>query len=261
MITSTSNSQVKQVVQLQKKPRLREKEKVFIVEGRKMFEEAKSFLRKAYITENFYEAHKRDSEYFQHVDYEIVTEQVMKSMSDTITPQGVLAVVNMPEYQLEDMLKGEEINLLILEDVRDPGNLGTMLRTAEGAGITGVILSKESVDLFNPKVIRSTMGSIYRVPFCYVENLRETICFLKHHGVTIYAAHLDGRNNYDEEKYKKKTGIIIGNEGNGITEDTVMAADVLVRIPMEGKVESLNAAVASSILMYEVYRQKRESRK
>lgn len=261
MITSTSNSQVKQVVQLQKKPRLREKEKVFIVEGRKMFEEAKSFLRKAYITENFYEAHKRDSEYFKHVDYEIVTEQVMKSMSDTITPQGVLAVVNMPEYQLEDMLKGEEINLLILEDVRDPGNLGTMLRTAEGAGITGVILSKESVDLFNPKVIRSTMGSIYRVPFCYVENLRETICFLKHHGVTIYAAHLDGRNNYDEEKYKKKTGIIIGNEGNGITEDTVMAADVLVRIPMEGKVESLNAAVASSILMYEVYRQKRESRK
>lgn len=259
MITSTSNQQIKQVIQLQKKPKLREKEQVFIVEGRKMFEEAKEFLRKVYVTESFYEAHKQEPEYFSQVDYEIVTEQVMKSMSDTITPQGVLGIVNMPKYHLEDMVKGEYVNLVLLENLRDPGNLGTILRTAEGAFATGVILSKESVDLFNPKVIRSTMGSIYRVPYVYVEDIRETIAYLKKYDIRIYASHLDGNNTYDKEHYKNKTGIIIGNEANGITEETAKMADVLVKIPMEGRVESLNAAVAAAILMYEVYRQKREN--
>lgn len=259
MITSTSNHQIKQVIQLQKKSKLREKEQVFIVEGRKMFEEAKDFIRTVYVTESFYEAHKNEYNYFASINYEIVTEQVMKSMSDTITPQGVLAIVNMPKYHLEDMVTEEQINLLLLEDIRDPGNLGTIIRTAEGAGITGVILSKHTVDLFNPKVIRSTMGSIYRVPYIYVEDIRETITYLKKHNIIIYASHLDGESVYDKEHYKNKTGIIIGNEANGITEEIAKLADVLVKIPMEGSVESLNAAVAASILMYEIYRQKREN--
>lgn len=261
MITSTSNQQVKQIIQLQKKSKLREKEQVFIVEGRKMFEEAKSFLKKVYMTEDFYEEHKNIPSYFEEMDYELVTDSVMKSMSDTMTPQGVLALAKMPKYNLEDMVKKDRVTLLLLENLRDPGNLGTIIRTAEGAGVTGIIMSKESVDIFNPKVIRSTMGAIYRMPFIYVENFKKTMEYLQQQKVIIYASHLKGKNDYDEERYGEKTAIIIGNEANGITEETAEMADVLVKIPMEGSVESLNAAVASAILVYEVYRQRRNLKK
>lgn len=257
MITSTSNQQIKQIIQLQKKAKLRDKERVFIIEGRKMFEEAKDFLKKAYMTEEFYEEHKKIPFYFDDLDYEIVTDNVMKSMSDTMTPQGVLAIVKMPDYSLDDIVKKDKVTLLLLENLRDPGNLGTIIRTAEGAGVTGIIMSRESVDIFNPKVIRSTMGGIFRMPFLYVEDFNQTVRYLQEQKVKIYAAHLKGKNNYDEEIYDEKTGIIIGNEANGITEETAQMADVLVKIPMEGSVESLNAAVASAILMYEVYRQQR----
>ena len=147
--------------------------------------------------------------------------------------------------------------LLILENLQDPGNLGTILRTAEGAGVTGVILSKGCVDLYNPKTIRSTMGSVYRVPTLYTEDLCQTVEVLKKHGICSYAAHLKGANFYDQENYQSGTAFLIGNEGNGLTEELTEKADTLIRIPMEGQLESLNAGVASAILMYEAYRQRR----
>jgi TrmH family RNA methyltransferase len=148
---------------------------------------------------------------------------------------------------------------MVLEDLQDPGNLGTIMRTGEGAGIDGVILSKGCVDIYNPKTIRSTMGSLYRVPFLYVEDLAQTIADLKAKGITFYAAHLKGERFYDEFDFTKEGGcaFLIGNEGNGLKDETADLADTYLKIPMEGKLESLNAAVASSILMYEVYRQKR----
>ncbi len=178
-------------------------------------------------------------------------------MSDTVTPQGILAVIRMPEYTLQDVLCGDETHLLILENVQDPGNLGTMFRTGEGAGVSGLILSRDTVDVFMPKVIRSTMGAIFRVPFVIAEDLQETLAEVQAAGVKLYAAHLRGEQMYDAYDYTGATGFLIGNEGNGLTDETADQADVYIRIPMGGKLESLNAAMAAGILMYEVNRQRR----
>ena len=113
------------------------------------------------------------------------------------------------------------------------------------------------MDIYNPKTIRSTMGSLYRVPFFITNNIEETIQKMKENGFSIYAAHLAGEKFYDEFSYEKKTAFLIGNEGNGLKETTAKLATSYLKIPMEGNVESLNAAVASSILMYEAFRQKR----
>lgn len=186
-----------------------------------------------------------------------VSDEVMKQMSDTVTPQGILAVIRMPEYSLEDVLSGDDTHLLILENLQDPGNLGTMFRTAEGAGVSGLILSRDTVDVFLPKVIRSTMGAIFRVPFLVSEDLHETLETVKSRGVKLYAAHLRGEKMYDAYDYTGKVGFLIGNEGNGLTDETADQSDVYIRIPMGGKLESLNAAMAAGILMYEVNRQRR----
>ena len=157
---------------------------------------------------------------------------------------------------IEEMLRDKAPLFLLLENIQDPGNLGTMLRTGEGAGVSGIIMSRDTVDLYNPKVIRSTMGSIYRVPFYYAEDFAAAVHQVQQAGVSVYAAHLRGKNSYACQDYTKGTAFLIGNEGNGLREETAELADCYIRIPMEGKVESLNAAVASSILMYEAHRQR-----
>ena len=192
------------------------------------------------------------------VTYEVVADSVFKAVSDTQTPQGILALIRMPHYTLEDVMQGERTHLLLLESVQDPGNLGTMVRTGEGAGITGVIMNRTTVDLFNPKTIRSTMGSIYRVPYVIADDFVATLQELKAKGVSLYAAHLKGKKQYDAFDYTVPTGFMIGNEGNGLSDEVADAADTYIRIPMEGQVESLNAAISASLLMYECNRQRRK---
>ena len=148
--------------------------------------------------------------------------------------------------------------LLFLENIQDPGNLGTMMRTAEGAGVTGIIMSRETTDIYNPKTIRATMGSLYRMPFVYVDDFCETIRMAKAQGIRLYAAHLKGKHTYDGEDYRKPSGFLIGNEGNGLTEEAADSATDYIRIPMGGQLESLNAAIAAAVLMYEANRQRRE---
>lgn len=257
MITSINNSQIKNIIQLQKKGKARREQQLFVVEGIKMVKEATSnHLVKIYVSESYMEQASKQLD-LDLYPYDTVTDQIFKQVSDTITPQGILATVRIPEYTLEEILLHENENLLILEDIRDPGNLGTIFRTAEGAGITGIILSADSVDLFNPKVIRSTMGSVYRVPFVYVDKLKDVLLKVKEKGIRLYAAHLNGKRFYDEELYLGHQGILIGNEANGLTTEISELADCLVKIPMSGQVESLNAAMAAGILMYEVARQQR----
>ncbi|MGN0142167.1 MAG: TrmH family RNA methyltransferase [Roseburia sp.] len=256
MITSTGNQQMKNLMLLQKKAKARNEQGVFVVEGRKMFQEVpKEWLRRVYVAESFRDEH---GELLSDCDCEIVSDAVFKSVSDTQTPQGILCLVQMPHYELSRLLAGERTSLLVLESIQDPGNLGTMLRTGEGAGITGVIMNRTTVDLFNPKTIRSTMGSIYRVPFYISENLPDTIEQLKQQGVSVYAAHLKGKIAYDEPDYRKASAFLIGNEGNGLSDELAELADCYIRIPMEGQVESLNAAVSASLLMYEAHRQRRQ---
>ncbi|MDF2537889.1 MAG: hypothetical protein K0S76_910 [Herbinix sp.] len=261
VISSISNSQIKNLVLLQKKAKARKEQGIFVVEGIKMFEEAKEagLLIKAYTSESFYDAvTKEHSDYFDSLDVEILTDAVFKEASDTQTPQGILGTVKISEYSPEAILKHPEACLLLLEDIRDPGNLGTMIRTAEGAGITGIIMNGSSVDSYNPKVIRSTMGSIYRVPFCYVDDFKQILADIKNRGVTVFAAHLMGRPYDTEGSFRGKCAFLIGNEANGLSEEISSMADTLIKIPMAGKVESLNAAVAAAILMYEAARQRRK---
>lgn len=266
MISSSSNQQIKTLVQLQTKSKVRNKEKKFVIEGIKMFEEVLTYhtasLVKTFVSESYYERLENDDRALynrlQTIPMEIVSDKVFKEISETMTPQGILAIVRQPEYQLEQLLEPEEVHLMILEDLRDPGNLGTIIRTAEGAGVTGIILSKASVDVYNPKVIRSTMGAIYRMPFVYVDEFMDTIETMKQRNITLYATHLHADQYYDEVEYPSRTAVMIGNEANGLSEAATAASNEWIKIPMEGQVESLNAGVASAIMMYEIYRQRRK---
>lgn len=257
MITSSSNAQVKRVAQLNRKSKERRLAGVFVAEGRKMFLEApREWLESVFVTENFENEHK---ELLNGIDYEVVEQRIFSQMSDTQTPQGILCLVKMPAYSLKEVLDHPSPLLLVLEDLQDPGNLGTIIRTAEGAGVTGILLSKNTVDLFNPKTIRSTMGSVYRMPFLYVDDLCQVLPELKRRSIRTFAAHLQGKNTYDGESYIGGTAFFVGNEGNGLSRRLSDCADCLIRIPMEGQVESLNAAVASAVLMYESCRQRRRA--
>lgn len=260
MITSSSNPRIKQVIQWQAKAKERRKDNVFLVEGFKMYEEAPlEAIREVYLSEEALEkalGQKEIKSKLERTGYEIVAGDIFRKMSDTQTPQGILCVVKRPEYQMEELLAEENPLLVLLENLQDPGNLGTIVRTGEGAGITGVIMSNQTVDIYNPKTIRATMGSIYRVPFIYVESLPETVELLRGKGIRTYAAHLDGKDYYDSFSFQRGTAFLIGNEGNGLSEEVANAADSYLKIPMEGKVESLNAAIATSLLMYEAHRQR-----
>lgn len=257
MITATSNKRIKWLVSITEKAKERRKEQAFVVEGGKMFEEAdEKYIREVYVSESYIEKNGI-SEKLQRVGFETVSDEVFKKISDTKAPQGILCVMNQYKYALEDLLNKDNPVLVLLEDIQDPGNLGTILRTGEGAGIDGVIMTKDTVDIYNPKTIRATMGSIYRMPFLYVDSLQEVIGKLQEKGISVYAAHLKGNEYYDNFDFKKGTAFLIGNEGNGLKKETADLADAYLKIPMEGKVESLNAAIATSLLMYETYRQRR----
>ena len=284
MITSSANSRVKQIIQWQTKAKERRKDKVFLVEGMKLFEEApieqikevyiyKSMAEKLSLGLDIGEPSKNpDAEFDAKKDacnethynrkkllqtgYEIVADDLFLKMSDTQTPQGILSVLHQQEYSLEDLLKQENPLFMILENLQDPGNLGTILRTSEGAGVTGVIMSSQTVDIYNPKTIRATMGSIYRVPFVYVEDLGRVLDMLRQKKIHTYAAHLKGKDYYLDQQFKEPSAFLIGNEGNGLSKEIADLADKYIKIPMEGQVESLNAAVAAALLMYEAHRQR-----
>ena len=266
MITSANNQQLKQVSALLKKAKERKERKAFVVEGPRMVVEAPvESLKAVYVAESF-EKNQENQNLLKELEkkcqdagavFETVADAVFKNVSDTQTPQGIMAVVAMPEYSFEQLLDGDKTHLLILESIQDPGNLGTMLRTGEGAGITGVIMNKTTVDLFNPKTIRSTMGSIYRMPHYVTEDLSETLRVLKEKGISLYAAHLKGEHYYTEEDYTSGCAFLIGNEGNGLSDEIANQADTYIKIPMEGQVESLNAAISATLLMYEANRQRR----
>ncbi len=265
MITSGANARVKQVVQWQSKARERKKDGVFLAEGLKMYEEVpEERIAEVYLSQSMAEklaageVSQRVGDKLWRTAYETVAEDVFAKMSDTQSPQGILTVVRRPCYGLEDLM-GEGMPLImVLENIQDPGNLGTILRTGEGAGITGVIICGKTVDIFNPKTIRATMGSIYRVPFLYMEGIGAAAEALRQRGICSYAADLKSNTSYDSYSYREPTAFLIGNEGKGLTQEALLLSERYLRIPMEGQVESLNAAVAAALLMYEAHRQRRE---
>ena len=244
---------MKTIVQLNKKSKARRELRAFIVEGIKMFRETPpELLQRVYVSEQFFE-NEENCECLAKsgINYELVSNSVFAHISDTNTPQGILAVVQQPVYEFSDLLQGERTRLLVLEDIQDPGNLGTMIRTAEGAGADGIFMTSGTVDIYNPKTIRATMGSLYRVPFVRTQDLCGITSLLQKNGITVYAAHLKGEQYYHETDYSGGSAFLIGNEGNGLKKETADLADCYLKIPMEGKLESLNAAIAAALLMYQ----------
>lgn len=217
-----------------------------------------SRVLKTYISESLY---KTEGSRFEErgLPVEVVSDRVFAEMSDTVTPQGVITVVKRRTVKPEALILHGKC-FALLENIQDPGNLGTMIRTAEAAGVDAVIISADAVDPYNPKVIRSTMGAIYRVPVIISEDLCQMVKQLQTAGVCCYAAYLTGVVPYDEPDYSGPCAFLIGNEANGLTEELAEAADAAVQIPMCGQVESLNAAVAMSILCYEAFRQRRHEK-
>lgn len=256
MITSTDNKRIKNVMTLLEKAKARREQDAFVIEGTKLFEEApEEDILEVYVSENY----KLTSPKLDRIPHEVVKEEVFKKMTDTLTPQGILCVVKKKHYDLSKILEAKSDKsplFMVLETIQDPGNLGTIMRTSEGAGVTAVVMSSDTVDLYNPKTVRSTMGSIFRVPFVYTDDLHKTIGQLKAAGVHCYAAHLKGTDSCYAPDYTKPSAFFIGNEGNGLTGETANLADTYIRIPMGGKLESLNAAVSAAILMYEANRQR-----
>ena len=192
MITSKSNAQIKELAKLQKKSRLRDEKGIFLVEGPRMTEEIPAErIEKVYASESFAKKNKEFLEKLQ-APVELLTDTVFAYVSDTKTPQGILAIVKRLKYTMNDLMqvKNQKApHLVVLDNLQDPGNLGTIFRTAEAAGVTGILLSKDCVDVYNPKVIRSTMGAVFRMPFLYVEDLPEKIKELQKKSIKTYAAH------------------------------------------------------------------------
>ena len=255
MITSTANPRIKRLAGLQKKRRMREEEQVFLTEGLRMFREAPPEMLENCMSRKALQRKKRtdlpEGAGGPHSGRDSCGSCIFPR-SDTKTPQGVLCVMaRRKEPSAEEMFDlqagGKPPLLMVLDNLQDPGNLGTILRTGEGAGVTGVVMSSDCVDLYNSKTVRSTMGSVYRVPCRREDDMERFLHKMKEAGIRIYAAHLKGTADYDEEDYTGGSAFLIGNEGNGLKEETARMADTYIRIPMEGEVESLNAAIAATI--------------
>lgn len=258
MISSTSNEKIKHVAKLVKSAGERKDLGVFVVEGERICREIpKDRFIEGYISESFLKksgiAETSDGVTFNGLGYTAVSDQVYKKMSDTVKGQGILAVagqLNKDPIDFVDEFEDGDVKLLLLENIQDPGNLGTMIRTAEAAGFDGIITDKNTVDVYNPKVIRSTMGGIFRMPVMAADDFADMLSQLRIRDIKLYGAILEGSVDFRKAEYSNRLGILIGNEGNGLTNEARLLSDVHVRIPMKGQVESLNAAVAASVLMY-----------
>lgn len=277
-LTSVNNDRVKDITKLIKSAKRRRESRSFVAEGIRLVSEVPpEKLISLYIEETFYEKLDKSQDYDES-DFErgfrdrimalikaaeekesffLVNDAVMYKLSDTETPQGILAVVEMQDMEAENLLTDDDMPFIIVMDgLQDPGNMGTIIRTAEGAGVTGILISSDSVDPYSPKVVRATMGALFRMKLCISTDLKGDISLLKEKGITVFGTHLSGKEFYDED-FRIPSAFLIGNEGKGLKDDVAETADRLLRIPMKGRVESLNAGVSAAVVMYEVLRQRR----
>ena len=259
VITSKDNETIKEIKKLKEK-KYRDQMGQFIIEGIKIVKEAieeKAKIKKIVVCEDCI----NDGTIDQSLMYEIarfdcigVTEKVFKSLTDVTTPQGILAVI---EKNKNEQISYNEDIIVVLDGIQDPGNLGTILRTVDSINLKQIILSENTADPYNPKVVRSTMGAIFRVNIIESKNILETLKDIKKNKFKVMATSLDTEESIYTVNYEKKV-IIIGNEANGVSKEVLDLADEKIKIPMLGKTESLNAAVATGIVLYEYVRKKSE---
>ena len=258
VITSKENEYVKHIKKLKDK-KFRDISREYIVEGIKMVEEAiaeNCKIKQIVICDDCEKTSNISKEQMYEIakyDCIYVTNKIFESITGVMNPQGILAVIEKDNIKQEE-IKHEEF-ILALDDIQDPGNLGTILRTADSVGLTQVLVSKGTADCYNPKVVRSTMGAIFRVKIIECENLIETLKLLRKQKYEIVVSSLQTNNSIYDINYSQKI-LVIGNEANGVRKEIQDIADKKVKIPMIGKTESLNASVATGIILYEYVRQK-----
>lgn len=258
MISSVQNSKIKRIRLLQTQSRSRKKELAFIVEGVRLLEEAQNTYQVPELviyTPDLDPRGQKLVEAFlgQNVPCEEVSEEVIRAASDTETPQGILAIL-----PLKPLLLPEKADFLIIADeIRDPGNLGTLLRTAQAAGVDGFLLSPGTVDSFSPKVIRAGMGAHFRLPIlsCSWEKIREVT-----DGLTVFGADMKEGSRVWDADLSLPLALILGGEAHGPGKHSRDLADAWIHIPMTDGSESLNAAAAGAVLMFEVLRQRTQER-
>lgn len=259
VITSKDNEFVKHVKKLKEK-KYREEYGEFIVEGIKMIEEAISedaVIKHIVVCDDCKSQSMIPSELLYEIakyDCIYVNEKVFNTMTDVTNPQGILAIIKKYPSE-ENQIDFKEDFFLVLDNIQDPGNMGTILRTADSINLKQILVSKGTADQYNPKVVRSTMGAIFRVKIIECEDLTKTLKELKKHKIQIYATDLKTDKSIYDVDYTKKA-VVIGNEANGVSTEILNLADEKIKIPMLGKTESLNAAVATGVILYEVTRQK-----
>lgn len=239
----------------------RQEDNEFLIEGLRFVEEAvaaNADIKYCIFSENLKGDRASlllDKMRSKKIDTYMVEDKLINEICDTKTPQGIAAVVKRHKIN-EDSIISDSNFLLIVDRLQDPGNLGTIIRTAHAAGIGGIIISSGTVDPYSPKVLRSTMGSIFNVPIIEAFDLSEIIHKIRGSGFTIYASSPSKSVPYWDEAYASKVAIIIGNEANGIDQEVIAQSDRQIKIPMPGGSESLNASVACGILAFEVLRQR-----
>ena len=256
VITSKDNEKIKEIKKLKEK-KYREETNLFVVEGIKIVKEAIEYdadIQKIVISNDAigYEVDEEVLKIIQKYEVMIVSQNVFESISDVKTPQGILAVIKNKENVKVDY--NEDV-IFILDNIQDPGNLGTIIRTLDAVGIKQLIVSNDTVDYMSPKVLRSTMGGAFRVNVIVADDLLNMIDEIKKNGFEVAVTDLATDKSIYDVDYSKKA-IVIGNEANGVSDEVKNKADIRVKIPMLGKAESLNAAVATSVIAYEYVRQK-----
>lgn len=254
-IDSKNNETIKWLKKLQTKSKLRRTEGLYIVEGYKQIRELKQNRIHTLVVSD-----KKDVQEFktlETVDIIMVEKNIFKEISTDPTPQGVLAVVKMEQHDFYSAKLSPEGIYLAIDSIQDPGNMGTMVRLCDAVGAKGIIVNKTTVDLYNPKVVKSTMGSLEHINVYVVDDLVEGLDHLRKLGIKSYGAYLDDSKYHFDYEYSGGVCFVIGNEGKGLSDAVIEAVDFRIKIPMPGQAESLNASVAASVLVYEALRQLR----
>lgn len=259
VISSKDNEFIKHIKKLKEK-KFRDENNEFIIEGINLIKEAiqeNADIKKIVICDNCQNADIIPKELMYEIakyDCVYITEKVLNSITNVNTPQGILAIIGKEgKNNKENKIDYTQNIILALDNIQDPGNLGTILRTADSAGLTQILISKDTADWHNPKVVRSTMGAIFRVKIVECESLEKTLKEIKKHKFSIVSTSLHTNKTIYDIDYNKKV-IVIGNEANGVKEEIQKMSDENVKIPMLGKTESLNASVATGIILYEYVR-------
>jgi len=259
-----SKEKLKQIIQLETKKGRKQQNK-FLIEGTRSCEEA---VKSAWEIESLFytvkaeenlrikqilkNAEKRGIELIQ------TKRNILEKISDTVTSQGIAGVVKIKDFTSDTLFKRRPEFLLALDSIKDPGNMGTLIRTADAFGVDGIILSEDCVDLFNPKVVRSTMGSIFHLPILKDIDLSDFLSNLKNNEFEIVITELEKGEALNRLDITKKICLVIGSEPEGVSKNLIQLADHLVKIPIPGKAESLNVAVACGILLYEMTEKRKE---